>query len=310
MNKVISNSISGWVFNEIDRKDAICGNKIINPSIDLSNACNLNCKYCYSENIESERKVVYDDELTFREIIKIIDAFAKAGSKSINIVGSGEPTIYPFFKEVVKKISERNIIPVVFTNGVIISSNYQLVEFLYKNNVSIVIKYNSSNSDIQDLLVGRTGYSIKRDKALECLIDFGFNSYNPTRLGFDVIVFNEVIDEIPGILRYCRRNNIFPIIADYIPSGRTYNGVVADANNGNCLVDMLGNKSGVKLMPPTNDQKYVLYNELKRIDEVEFGILHDEFPAYYSGIPCTQMLGLYVDIHGDIWPCVAKGGGD
>jgi len=293
-------SMAGWMFSDEECKDAIQCSRLLNPSIDFSNACNLNCAYCFSEKYDSHRKITYENELSYKQLKSVIDDFVAAGAKTINVVGSGEPTIYKYFVELIYYIFSLDVTPVVFTNGIMLYRNYGLINFLQKVNASVVIKLNSMNHEIQDLLAGRKGYTKKRDWALEALIDAGFNAHKPTRIGADIIVMSGVMREIPDMHRFCRNNNIFPIITDYIPSGRCIGGNI-DYRNGD------GRKEVSSLMDPLNNiERAGLYKELKKIDRKEYKISHDKNPAYYSGVSCRQRIGLYVDILGDIWPCVAK----
>ena len=303
----IQNTMAGWSFDEIDIKDAMSGKILLNPSIDLSNPCNLNCPYCFVEEKESKRKIRFDDELSLEETINVIQDFAQAGAKTVNIVGAGEPTIDPHFKAIISEIDRLSMIPVLFTNGIRLARSFQLLEFLYETNTTVVMKYNSTTPLTQDLVAGRKGYSILRDKAINGLLDLGFNAYNPTRLAFDVIAYKGVLQEIEDIFRWCRTINAFPIIADYIPTGRTEEGVFS----GVASLAMMGDKdsNAVKdiLNPLTDKEKKELYTALSKIDEAEFCVERKNIhSAYYSGAACTQLLGLYVDIHGNIWPCVAR----
>lgn len=59
------------------------------------------------------------------------------------------------------------------------------------------------------------------------------------------------------------------------------------------------------LIPLSEDERTRLSTALDAIDR-EYGILTEPAKAYYSGSRCSQLLGVYVDIHGHIWPCVAR----
>lgn len=301
-----SNTMAGWIFTEAEMNEARRGDRLLNPSIDLSNPCNLNCPYCFVEEKKSQRKIRFSDELSLQETLTIIHDFASAGAMTVNIVGAGEPTIDPDFKKIISEIDKQHMTPVVFTNGIRLTDRPELIDFLYESNATVVIKYNSSVPHIQDLVAGRKGYSRLRDSAIESLINSGFLGYSPTRLAFDIIAFQGVLNEIPDIVHYCRRNNIFPIVADFIPTGRTVNGNFNDVASLGTL-ELEDKKKVVALLaPPTEMERALLYEQLREIDLNEFHIVHHSNPAYYSGAPCNQILGVYVDIHGNIWPCVAR----
>jgi MoaA/NifB/PqqE/SkfB family radical SAM enzyme len=301
----VLNSIDGWYFSKEEISECLKNGHMLNPSIDLSNKCNLNCPYCYVEDKDSLRKTRHDDELTFNQIINVIDELHSCGAKTINIVGAGEPTIDTDFEEIIEHINKNKIKTVLFTNGIRLYNETTLAKFLQKNNVSVVIKYNSINPDIQDLLVGRHGYTQKRDATLEMLIDLGFNSHYPTKLGIDVIVNKGNYREVPQILNWCRENNIFPIIGGYIPAGRTSDGFFCGFNSIKNQ-PLKTQKRIISLLQPINIQeKKELLLQLKNIDK-SFNIHYPNNPAYYCGGICTQTLGLYITFEGEIFPCIAK----
>jgi MoaA/NifB/PqqE/SkfB family radical SAM enzyme len=278
---------------------------MLNSSIDLSNPCNLNCPYCFIEEKNSHRKVRRPDELSLSETKEVIDDFVSSGCLTINLVGAGEPTIDPHFKEVVAYAYSRDLCTVVFTNGIALATDAHLAQFLYRNRVSVVIKYNSRDSDLQDLVAGRKGYTRKRDRGLEVLLDSGFAAHEPTRLGLDIMVFRGNLDELPEIHRFCRDNNLFPIAGEFIPTGRTEGGhfhghasISANQQTSTTTVESV-------LQPVSNEERLRLLAELARID-LTYGIERNKTCAYYGGGVCTQILGLYVDIQGQIWPCVAR----
>jgi len=278
---------------------------MLNVSLDLSNPCNLNCAYCFIEEKSSVRKLRRPDELTVEETMAILDDFAGAGARTVNLVGAGEPTIDPHFETIIDAITARHMTPVVFTNGLRFSTDHRLVRWLYQKNCTIVIKYNSSSAAVEDAIVGRSGYTRAREQAVELLRDAGFAGATPTRLGFDTVAFGANYAELPEIHRLARTRNIYPIIADYIPTGRTNHGLF----DGNAAVDLLDDMTGdfvmSALQPLSALQRAALVRKLSEIDAA-LGVTRSADCAYYSGGRCTQLLGLYVDILGHIWPCVAR----
>lgn len=302
----VRNTLRGWDFTDEEILEAVSSNKVLlNPSIDLTNACNLNCPYCYIEEKNSTRKTRRLGELTLEESIKVIDDLKSLNAKTINLVGAGEPTIDPHFQEVVKHIYDSGMTTVLFTNGIKFTTDHSLVEFCYMNDVSVVLKYNSQSPLIQDLVSGRKGFASKRDEALKLLFQSGFNTVTPTRLGLDTIVFKGNTSEIPVLHKWCRDNNIFPISAEYIPTGRTENGEFTGSESIKGFRPEEAKEISFLLMPVNSDERKLLVETIKGIDE-SLKIKRNEDIAYYGGGTCSQILGLYIDIEGNIWPCVAR----
>ena len=300
------NSLAGWMFSAEELQAAIRGEILLNPSIDLSNACNLNCPYCFIEEKNSSRKTRRPDELTFDEIVEVLRDFAAVGARTVNIVGAGEPTTDPLFRKVIAEITALKLTSVVFTNGIRLAHDLETVDLLYQTGATVVLKYNSISESTQDMVAGRKGYSRIRDQALVNLTKRGFAEPTPTRLALDTLAFQGNYSELPQIHRFCRVNNIHPLIADYIPTGRTEGGGFVGLS---AIVNLpASERSSVThlLQPLTGFQRHALFTQLGTIDRGEFGILRPIQAAYYSGGGCTQSLGLYVDIRGNIWPCVAR----
>ncbi|MBP9189017.1 MAG: radical SAM protein [Chitinophagales bacterium] len=301
----IKNSIKGWYFLSNEIEYSLEHGEMLNPSIDFTNACNLNCPYCYIEEKNSIRKKRKSNEISLLQTLKTIDQLANCKSKAINIVGAGEPTVDENFEEIIKYIFKKGLTTVLFTNGILLSNNPRLVKFLHEHDVSVILKYNSSNNEIQDLVAGKKGYSEKRDKALDLLLKNKFNLEYPTRIGIDIMSFRGNIKEIPNIHRWCRENNIYPLAGDYIPTGRTDNGLFQGDKTKNNFNTEDSSKIIKLLQPISSEDRLWLLNELSSIDNL-FGIKREGCFAYFGGSNCTQILGLYIDIEGNIWPCIAR----
>lgn len=299
------NIISGWFFPPEELGEALVQERMLCPSIDLTNACNLNCSYCFIEEKDSTRKLRKPNELSQDEVVAVIDDFRESGARTVNIVGAGEPTIDPHFEETIDHIARHNLTAVLFTNGIRLSEEPSLINFLYSRNVSVVLKYNSQSGALQDLAAGRNGYSAKRDHALTLLQDVGFNKSLPTRLGLDIITFSGNLREIPSIHRSCRQKNIFPIAGEYIPTGRTDEGHFQGYGAMKGLTEPDRQRLVRILQPLTADERSWLLSELQETDQV-LQIRPADHMAYFGGGVCTQILGVYVDVEGNIWPCVAR----
>lgn len=294
--------IDAWCFTEDEISGALKGSILLNPSIDLSNPCNLNCPYCFIEEKDSLRKVRRPNELTIEETTDTISDFVSAGARTVNLVGAGEPTIDPQFRRIVARIHELGARTLLFTNGVRIGEEPDLAAWLRQHGVSVILKYNSGIEKIQDQLVGQSFYSKKRNRALQLLLEEGFAATSPTRLGFDALALKTVREELPVLYLKCRQLNIMPLIADYIPTGRTEAGWLEVSPALKSLP-----KESPKLYEPLDTAERVELHGVLRVIDTELGLTSaPEDCAYYGRGTCTQILGVYVDIQGSIWPCVAK----
>ena len=166
---------------------------------------------------------------------------------------------------------------------------------------TIVLKVNSRNSQLQDILVGRKGYASLRDRALNKLIDKRFNTETPTRLAINTLLIKPIYDEFYDLFLYCRNNNISLIASVYMPAGRTdgiefhgQNAIRKGLSDLNDLYKPLGQEEMEELLKLIKDY------------DAKFGITSATYPAYISGIACTQLLGLQIDNQGKVWCCPTR----
>lgn len=290
-----------WTFTGKELKEAIRGERLLNVSIDLSNECNLNCPYCFTASANSAKREKKEKYLSFDDYKEIVLQLKNAGTKTINIIGEGEPTMYPYFDQLIEFISLQGIKILLTTNGILLSTNDKRIDLLNEIKATIVLKVNSRNSQLQDILVGRKGYASYRDKALNKLIDKHFNTETPTRLAINTLLIKPIYDELHDLFIYCRKNNISFIASVYMPSGRTYG------------IEFHGQKAIRKGFPDMDDLYMPLDQEemgelLKYMKDYDLktGITRATYPAYISGIACTQLLGLQIDNQGKVWCCPTR----
>lgn len=279
------NLIKGWDFKPEDYHSAWNNGKLLTAQIETSNLCDLLCEYCFRAEIDINSKKRLPNEITVDRTLGVIDEIVSLGAKTINIIGAGEPTVDPAMLDIVKYISSKDVTPLIFTHGARLDE--KLVQELYDNSASVIIKVNSFNPAVQDQLVNRYGYTEKRDKGLQLLLEAGFNKPTEqytTRLGIDSVICKENKDEILDIHRYCRESNIMPLIKTFIPAGRTKD-----------RTDM-----------EISMQEFIEISEKAReIDKNQYNIEYQRLMPYLGGVPCTQcgQASMYITILGDIYEC-------
>lgn len=268
--------LKGLDLSTEDIEGCIRNNSLSRLSIELSRNCNLKCPYCYL----NENKEKIEDELSFEDIKKIIRQAKQAGAKTITLVG-GEPTIYPRLRELVSFINAEGLTPLIFTNGTVMTE--ELAGFLYENNASIIVKFNSWDApEIQNEMVGNIeGVFEKIQKTISLLIKAGFNKEAPTRLGVESVISRANLSQIPKIFKFARENNIFPYLELITPAGK--------------------GKDNEEIL--TKEEAKNVFYDLLRIDEEEFGYTWIPRPPQVATTCKYYFSSIYVCSHGQVQPC-------
>lgn len=91
----------------------------IHIRIKPTNVCNQHCWYCAykSPDLQLGQDMVERDFIPKEKILEIIDDCAKMGVKAITFSGGGEPLVYKYMEDAVKKLIEKNISFASLTNG-------------------------------------------------------------------------------------------------------------------------------------------------------------------------------------------------
>lgn len=274
--------IRGWgIYNEEELKDYIENNKLGMIYDGVSAKCDLNCVYCVTKSGKA-----VPGELNLEERKSVLRQANELGCKIVHIAARGEPTVDPLFKEQLEYINELNMTPVIFTHGGNLTQEW--VDTLWDNNASIMLKIHSLKPEVQDFFAATKGYTERRNKGLDLLLKKGFNKNfeGQTRLGADILVMKKNYDEIEDIYRWCRENNIFPLVKPLMCNNRGASRFVLD----NLYISPLEVKK--------------LYERLSEIDKKEYGFDWKPMPPY-AGVNCNYYYyHLCITIMGDVWPCI------
>lgn len=290
-------TMKGWDFTVAEIQEALKTDRMLNPAFELaSNVCPWDCYFCFTEdpsNPEGLKKKL-ENEMTLDERLNLIDQAKALGARSINIVGAGEPTIDPNFFTIVEHMAKLGITPIIYTEGALRLMDPKFSQRLYETGATVVLKVNSLiNESYQNAVVNsgdrraqplKINYLHARNKALEILMQTGFNKHDPTRLAFDTIICRENYAEIPEIHRFARDRNIFVLFVNYLPSGRS---------------------SKPFENAVSKQEQFKIFEEMGKIDSIEYGLpQHSTTFPYAGGVPCSiRGLGLFVKIKGDALYC-------
>ncbi len=269
--------LAGYTFAPSDAYAARDAGHLLSLRLETNTACNLRCRYCYAESGVFRREVPYE------RLTDILDQARDMGAASAVIIGGGEPTLYSRFRDLVRYTDSIGLIPVVFTNCVLVTP--ELARFLYDHNASVMGKLDSFDADIQDFLAGIPGAHARIQRGLHNLIDAGFtHTTEPmSRLGASFVTNRLNLREVEAIWRFCRDTGIFPNMEILTPTGRA--------------------KETLGEYTLTIDEIRPYKLALLELDRQQYG--YDWLPyTPLAGSGCLQHLySLYITIDGDARPC-------
>jgi radical SAM protein with 4Fe4S-binding SPASM domain len=253
---------------------ALANNEILSLELELSRACNLRCIYCYAES-----GTPLANELSLPEILDAVDQAVALGAKNIIILGGGEPLLYPHLFEVIDHILAKGVTADLFTNGTLISE--EVAAKLFKRKISIVLKQNSRDPEVQDLLAGKPGSFAAIETGLNNLLKTGYPD-DHHKLGVETIVCRQNIEEIPELWRWARKQGIIPYVETMTMQGRA--------------------KDNLDLEVSTEKIRF-LFEKLAVIDEQEFGNTWRPHPPLAASQCARHEYSCTVTSTGEINPC-------
>lgn len=299
------NDVNGWgSYSKEILQDNI--GRLLSLDIDFGNYCSLNCPHCFRRNNRVDfgeaRYMVYED------ILDIVRQGKELGLRSVKFLGAGEPFEDSRFLEFLRDLKKLCIVPSIFTKGHVIgddnlvkkyysqygiSTGRELVKELQKVDASILLGFNSFKPEIQDRMVGGVkGYTTKRNRALELLVEAKFNQHNPTHLCLAVNpVTNQNYGEVLAIYKWARVRNLYVIVCPTMISGRCAETVAwrKITPKAKKLIDLY-----------TKIYEFNIEKGIQTLDQIK----DEGISSYAGGHPCNQVAcGMYVTLTGIVLRC-------
>ena len=247
---------------------------LLTLEIEFSLRCNLHCQYCYVPS-----HVSFENELSKEEIRNVILQAAQLGAKRIIILG-GEPMVYPHTLEMIKFINEQGLKTEMFTNGFQITE--QTAVQLATYGVDVVLKMNSLNENIEDMLAGQKGASKMIWKAFHNLKRAGYSS-KKNSLSVSTIICRQNIDELVNMWQWLREQNVKPYFEMLTPQGHAQQNEWLNVDIGRI---------------------HALFSEISEIDRVHYKNAWDPQPPLVGNQCLRHLFSCLVNSQGNVMPCV------
>jgi len=268
--------IQGLDFSWSEVSEAVKNESLLSIDLEFSRLCNLKCIYCYAKAGKA-----LENELTLKELKKIINDAIALGARNVVNIGGGEPLMYRHYWDIIEFERKCSLKTITFSNGTLINKN--IAKKLYDYRENIALKFNSFNEDIQDELAGKKGTFKKIRAALDNLLEVGYASNSGPKLALETVVCKQNYHEIEKLYYFCRNNNILPYIEILTIQGTA--------------------KKFAKQLSISPVDAFQLFLKLQKYDKKINSIYWDLTPPIV-GQTCKRMLySAYITSVGNVQPC-------
>lgn len=272
------------ILNSQDDKPVYKGPIIAHLAI--TNACNMNCKYCSVKNIHSKIR----NGLSTEEYKKIIDKLVDIGTFQIGLTG-GEPTTRKDLVELVKYIAGKNVACNLTTNGFIVPEEL-IIQLKEAGLTQVQISLDSYKKEVHEKY--RTEGSF--DRAIQTAKLFKKHGFI---VGVDTVVTNNNMNDIEEFMNFLEENNFDGLTIIKLKQGyldlETFKQQVPEYNKYAELIDKICKRNGK--LEVTIDCSSVS-NLCKTLTLEEQNKIHS------AGCPAGHTL-ISIAPNGDMYPCVA-----
>ena len=162
--------------------------------VEVTDACNLNCIWCYASSGYGSR--AKRNHMSKSGLERVVRTLAKAGVRQITYSG-GEPTIYPHIRHAVRIAKESGMVVHMNTNGFVLTKRF--AQELKKLGLSqIQTNIDSMSPEKHDRIRGRKGSFTAAVNALKAAREVGLTCASQT------VLTKENEGEILDIFRFAR----------------------------------------------------------------------------------------------------------
>ncbi|GIW41376.1 MAG: hypothetical protein KatS3mg076_1953 [Candidatus Binatia bacterium] len=176
----------------------------------LLKACNLRCSYCRCPELRTSL-------LDTAQWFEVIRGLRKLGTLRIKFQG-GEPTLRADFRELSRETKRLGMRAAVVTNGIPISRDPSLLDFLDE----VVVSLDSTDAERNDRFRA-PGSHRGATRTIELARERGL------RTAVNMVVTRENFDEVPSMLEFCEARGVLfhaqPVgfdLSSYDPSARQF----------------------------------------------------------------------------------------
>lgn len=267
------NRIFGAEFSKEEIEEAVRNNRLLSMEIEFNRSCNFHCVYCYATNNSK-----HENELSREEICDVIIQAKELGARKIIILG-GEPMLYPHIMEMLQFIKKEGLDIELFTNGTNIT--LPVARELLKYNVTVVLKMNTFDEKLQDMLSGKKGAYQQIQTAFRNLKQADYPARCP--MGISTVICKQNIDELVRMWEWLRDQDINPCFE---------------------MITPLGKAKGNDFLKVETNRIQELFHQIAELDRKKYGYHWEPQPPLVGGKCLRHQFSCAVNSHGYVQPCV------
>ena len=255
-------------YNEIDQ--ILKGNLPVPRTVEFffSNACNHSCLGCHSKILHNSKNKF----LNIKRAKELIDELNTLGVKSIEISGGGEPLMHPNIIEFIKYIASKNIKVGLFTNGILIKNEKDLID----NLLFIRIAFDASNKETYKKIHGKDDYTILLEN-IKKLVSYKKTKNKGATIGLKFLISKINCKEILEAAILAKKLGV-----DYIQFKIIYN-----------------TNYGVKNLKEVK----ALFKKVKKLSTINFNVIGSVEKSFIKSRCILTPLHPLIDASGDVYLC-------
>jgi pyrroloquinoline quinone biosynthesis protein E len=257
--------------------------------LNITNRCNLSCKYCAYNSSSTEKK-----ELSIQKVFEIIDAAADMGVRDLHITG-GEPTLHNDLETIIHYANIHKLNQRLITNGLAID-RYALDRFRKLGLENIMFSVDGPEH-IHDKLRGYTGAYKRVMQTIEDAVALDFK----VRVNSVVTTENiELIREFLNVLESMKIDIYSAFIFTPIGRGMMQKHLSVSSKRWIEFVNEIKSTANMYKMEIVLEQGYINRSEYVRAINSN--------PLRGAGAGCSELGRAYdyivITPDGKVWPCV------
>jgi|GEM_PF-5540944 len=252
----------------------------------LTTYCNLNCQFCQRKEL-LKKKVITKKHLTLKKFKKILEKLNDVDTISISS-GYGEPSLNPYFAEIIEHAKKNKKRIIMFTNGNIL--NKKIIKIMARKIDTLIISLDYAEKNKYNKI--RKGGNLKNVIKTIKLLNYYKNKYNFNSTNIiisKVFLKNDNLETIKKLIDFAKKHMIERVeIRDKYPLDKKNCFIKKMPKNIIKKIARYAKKNHIELIVPSR-------KKIPRCNEVENNLYFDiDGNIHYCCFDPTTLLGVNI----------------